>query len=309
MEELKGKNYEITAFDIESKENRRVAEKFEDEISIIWGDLRSYEDVREAVRGKGIVIHAGAVIPPLADEKPNLAEEVNVGGTKNVIKAMEEEPEKLKLVYTSSVSIYGDRRENPFITTDDDPNPTDEYAKQKLECEKLVKNSDLYWSIYRLSYVVSVDKLEMDPIMFEMPLETCIEIIHTRDAGLALANGVDNEEIGGETLNIAGGKDCRIIYRDYIHRMFDAFGLGGDLLPLNAFSKGDFHCGFMDTERSQRILHYQRHTLEDYFEEVEERVKDRRLLSKIFPLIIRPIIKERLLKKSPYFQKEDLHFL
>ncbi len=309
LAELQDRNHEITAFDVESEENRQLAKEFENEIDIVWGDLRNYKDVEKAIQGKDIVIHTGAIIPPLADEKPELAEEVNVRGTKNVIRAMEEEPKKVKLVYTSSISVYGDRRENPFITTNDSLNPADEYAEQKLECEKLIQNSDLEWSIFRLSYVVSVDKLEMDPLMFEMPPETCIEIIHTKDVGLALANAVDNDEIWGEILNIAGGKNCRIIYRDYIHRMFDAFGLGGDLLPSDAFSRSDFHCGFMETEKSQKLLEYQRHDLEDYFEEVEEKVKDKRFLSKTLPLIIRPITKKRLLEKSPYIDEEETSLL
>lgn len=309
LSELKNKNHEITAFDIKSDDNLEMAKKYESEANIIWGDLRNYDDVKKVIQGKDIVLHTGAIIPPLADEKPDLAEEVNVEGTRNIVRAMEEDPRKSKLIFTSSISVYGDRRENPFITTNDSLNPPDEYAKQKLKGEKIIKDSDLKWSIFRLSMVVSADKLEMDPLMFEMPPETCLEIIHSKDVGLALANGIESDEIWGEVLNIAGGKDCRIIFRDYLHRMFDAFGLGGDFLPLEAFSRSDFHCGFMDTEKSQKLLNYQRHTLEDYFEEVEEKTRTKRFLSETFPLIARPLTKKRLLEKSPYIDEEEFSFL
>ncbi|GAH29848.1 unnamed protein product, partial [marine sediment metagenome] len=82
---------------------------------------------------------------------------VNVGGTSNIIKAMEMQPQKPRLVYTSSIAIYGDRRKSPLIRTSDPPNPTinDEYAKQKLKCEDLIRSSSLKWVILRLTYIVS----------------------------------------------------------------------------------------------------------------------------------------------------------
>jgi len=219
---------------------------------------------------------------------------------------MEMQPQKPRLVYTSSIAIYGDRRKSPLIRTSDPPNPTidDEYAKQKLKCEDLIRSSSLKWVILRLTYIVSPNKLQMDPIMFDMPIDTCIEICDTKDVGLALANTVENNEIWGETLNIAGGQKCRIIYRDYLNRMFKLFGLGTNFLPSKAFSEVDFHCGFMDTEKSQNLLQYQRYTLDDYFKEVKKKVKVSRFFNQIFPLIIRPIAKKHILRQSPYYESK-----
>jgi nucleoside-diphosphate-sugar epimerase len=207
------------------------------------------------------------------------------------------------MIYTSSISIYGDRRDDPFIKVSDCPNPNkdDTYAKQKLLCEDIIKRSNISRSIFRLSYIVSPGKIDLDPLMFEMPLETCIEVCHTKDVGLALVNALDNPNIWGNTYNIAGGPKCRIVYRDYLHRMLDIFGLNGNLLPPSAFSSDEFHCGFMDTEESQNLLKYQEHTLEDYFEEVKKEVKSMRIINKLFPLINRPIAKKRLLNNSPYY--------
>lgn len=305
LNELLKKQYDIRVFEIKNKRNKSIAEKYKKNIEIMWGDIRNYEDIKKAVKGQDVIIHVAAVIPPLADEQPEFAREVNVEGTKNIIRAMESEPKKLKLIYTSSIAIYGDRRLNPYIQVTDPPNPgNDEYAKQKLECEHLIKASNLQCVIFRLTYIVSMDKLEMDPLMYHMPLETCIEICHADDVGLALANAVGNENIWGKILHIAGGPKCRIIYGDYIHKMLDMFGLGGDLLPKDAFSDKPFHCGFMDTKESQKELQYQRYTLEDYFKDVKEKVKVSRFFIKMFQFIVRPIAKKYLTDKSPFYKND-----
>lgn len=300
LNELIRRSHEITVFDVKNGRNLRLARRYLDRVKIVWGDLRNKEDLKEAVKGQDVVIHVAAIIPPLADRNPKLAENVNVGGTRNLIDLMEEQPKKPKLIFTSSIAIYGDRRKNPLIREDDPPNPNedDEYAKQKLRCEEMIRRSKLEWAIFRLTYIVSSDRIKMDPLMFRMPLDTCIEICHTEDVGLALANAVESDEIWGRILNIAGGEKCRTTYGEYINRMMEIFGLGQNFLPKKAFSKDDYHCGYMDTTESQRLLKYQRHTLEDYFEEVKKKVKYKRILFKI----LKPMIRIYLLRKSPYLR-------
>jgi len=301
LEELIKKGYKIRIFDIKTRKNLKISKKYEGKVKIIWGDLRNQEEVGKAVEGQDGVIHVAATIPPLADRNPKFAETVNVRGTINIIKAMEKQPKKPKLIYTSSVAVYGDRRKSPLIKPTDppNPNPDDEYAKQKLKCENLIRQSKLEWAIFRLTYIVSPDKLQMDPLMFKMPLDTCIEICHTKDVGLALVNAVENDKIWGKIMHIAGGDKCKITYKEYINRMMEIFGLGKDFLPDEAFSKDKFHCGFMTTEESQKLLNYQKHTLDDYLNEVKKRVRFKRYFMRIF----KPIIRIYLLRKSPYYKE------
>ena len=303
----KDRNYDVKILDIKSSKNEKLSKEFQDKVEIIWGDLRNIEDVNRAVEGVNVVLHVGAIIPPLADNEPEFAEEVNVGGTKNILEAMKKSPLNPKLVFTSSIATYGDRRNTPEIKVDDPLKPADhdEYAKQKIRCEKLVRESGLDWAIFRLTYIVSLNKLQVDPLMFSMPLDTCIEICDTKDVGLALVNGVKNKAIIGEILNIGGGSKCRITFNEYLNEMFVLFGLGRDLLPDEAFSIGDFHCGYMDTTKSQELLEYQRYTLEEYFSEVKEEVKHLRRFLRIMTLIVRPIAKRYLLSRSPFYKVES----
>ena len=301
LKELLRRNYNIRIFDIKNKRNRHLAHKFKNQVEIFWGDLRNPKDVELAVTGCDVIIHVAAIIPPLADRKPKFAEAINVGGTLNVIEAMEKQLQKPKLIFTSSVAIYGDRTKNPLISLNDpvNPNDDDEYAKQKVKCEHLIRNSGLDWAICRLTYIVSVNKLQMDPLMFEMPLNTYIEICDTKDVGCALVNAVESEEIWGETLHIAGGPRCRISYREYLKEMLDIFGIGNEELPTEAFSTRGFHCGFMTTDKSQAFLQYQRHTIDDYFNDVRKKVA----VSRFFMTIFRPFARKYLLYKSHYYRE------
>jgi nucleoside-diphosphate-sugar epimerase len=301
LEELIKKNYDITIFEVPTKNNLKTAKRY-DSCNIVWGDIRKYDEVAKAVEGQDVVIHTAAIIPPLADQKPELAYAVNVWGTENVIKAMKSQEHQPKIIYTSSVSIYGDRVKNPYIKVDDSPRPNgdDEYAKQKLECERLIRSSGLEWAIFRLSYIVSAGKLEMDPLMFYMPLNTSLEPCHTKDVGTALTNAVENQGVYGKIFHIAGGARSRISYRNYLDRMIELFGLGRKLLPEWAFRKSGFHCGYMDTEESERLLKYQNHSLENYFNEVGKKVAPTRFFARLGGALSKAIAKSALLKRSPY---------
>ncbi|MFW9968905.1 MAG: NAD-dependent epimerase/dehydratase family protein [Candidatus Odinarchaeota archaeon] len=302
LKELLKRNHDIRVFDIRTNKNKRLAYKYKNKIDMVWGDLRNYSDVKRAISDIEVVVHVAAIIPPLADKKPKFAESVNVGGTANIIEAIENQPKKPKLIFTSSVAVYGDRLENPLIRPEDllNPNPDDEYAKQKIKCEKLIKKSSLEWAIFRLTYIVSLNKLQMDPLMFEMPLDTCIEICDTKDVGLALANAVESEKIWGEIMHIAGGERCRISYREYLNEMLDIFGIGYEFLPDEAFRQDrGFHCGFMTTDKSQALLKYQRYTLEDYFAAVRKKVA----VSRFFTMLVKPIAQKYLLNKSHYYKE------
>jgi UDP-glucose 4-epimerase len=98
-------------------------------------------------------------------------------------------------------------------------------------------------------------------------------------------------------LNIAGGEKCRTTYRQYLDRMLEIFGMGKPFIPETAFSRGKFHCGFMDTEESERLLHYQRCTLDEYYREVRKRY---RLKSGLI-ILSRPFARWYLLHRSPYY--------
>ena len=246
------------------------------------------------------VVHLGAMIPPAADRHPVYADYVNRGGTVNLITALERSAPTARFIYASSVAVYGDRLDRPDIRLDDEPNPNpdDHYSHQKLAAESALRGSSLDWTVFRLTGIVSPDKLKLDPLMFDMPLETNVEWCTAEDAGAALARAVDRPETSGQVFHLAGGAKCRSTFRDFLNRQLAIMGLGSGCLPPRAFSNGAFHCGNMETEQAQALLQFQNHSLEDYYAAVEKRVRWRR---PIVRLLRRPI-RAYLLSRSPYWQ-------
>ncbi|MHA1670587.1 MAG: NAD-dependent epimerase/dehydratase family protein [Promethearchaeota archaeon] len=299
LKELLDRDHDVRILELKNRKNLRISRKIQKNVDIFWGDITNKFDVEKAVKNRDIVIHLAAIIPPLADYQPELAELVNVGGTLNILERMKERTNKPKIIFTSSVAVYGDRVKNPMIKVTDPLSPSkgDFYALTKISAEKLVKESGLDYAIFRLTYITSINKLELDPLMFHMPLETSIEICDTRDVGLALSNAVECSEIWGKTFHIGGGESCRITYKEYLNDMMTILGLGREFLPDEAFARNNFHCGFLETENSQNLLKYQIHTLEDYYVDVKKKVSTKRF----FIARVKSFVKIHLLKKSePY---------
>jgi len=296
--------YEISLFLRGSKKNRKLFRQHIDKVRIIWGSLQNLKKVQEALIGQDIVIHMAGALPDVAFKNPELVVSTNVDGTKNIIEAMKTLPNPPKIIYTSSVTVYGDRRKNPIIKLSDPINidTKDLYASTKIKVENLIRESGLEYIIFRVSYVLALEVLKFRRVMFYIAPDTSVEIIHVKDLGLALVNAIDSKEIWNKTFNIGGGKQCQIIYKDNISDMFELMGFGRDFMPEEAFSKHDSHCGFFDEEEMSslnRILKFQNRTIEDFYKEVKKWIGVKRY----FVPLVKPILRWYLLRKSEFYQK------
>ena len=266
------------------------------------------KDIEDVSKNKDVAIHLAAIIPPLADVDPELAYRVNVQGTKDLICALEKNSPNCYLLFSSSISVYGDRLDNPEILVTDGlrPSPGDQYGETKVLCEKMIQQSNLSWSIFRLAAIMGNHKISK--LMFHMPLETPMEICTPEDTGRAFANAIDfQDQLEDQIFNLGGGENCVISYRAFLDRMFDAFGLGKVDFPEKAFAEKNFHCGIMqDGDLLEDIVHFRRESLIDYFETVKQNVDP---FQKNTSFLFRGMIKRWLLSQSePYkaFRKGNI---
>lgn len=299
---LRKTKHEITCFVRNTQKSKRISRKFKD-VKIIFGDIRNYNDIVLAIENQDIVLHFAAVVPPRFNyETLEFSQGVNVKGTKNIVKAIQKQTSSSALIFPSSVAVFGDVRDRGacILASDEPTNPNvdDIYAQQKVEAESIVKNSNIDWSIFRFGFMPNVRSLKFDPMMFEVPLDTNMEIIHVKDAALAIVNALENKEIWGKVLHIAGGVSCRLTYKEFVGRMLEAMGIGQ--LPDQAFGDNDFHCAFFDTDYSQQLLNYQTKSIDDLIGEMKKNAGIVRILARMF----RPIIKIYLLSKSPHYKKK-----
>ncbi|HZQ16248.1 MAG TPA: NAD-dependent epimerase/dehydratase family protein [Gaiellaceae bacterium] len=105
------------------------------DVQVVEGELRSYERVHNAVRGIEVVFHLGALgSVPRSVQDPLTSSAVNVEGTLNVLLAARDEGVR-RVVYSSSSSVYGERRELP-AREDAPPDPSSPYGVAKLAAER-----------------------------------------------------------------------------------------------------------------------------------------------------------------------------
>src|SRR3954469_2007177 len=134
--ELLKAGHQVRVLELPTPKNLALAKRLgAPRLGMAWGDVRDATAVARAMDGREAVAHLAAIIPPLSDQRPDFAREVNVGGTKNILQAMQRSGVR-RLVYTSSVAVFARPQSRPPPRTADDPTGgTDPYSHHKLECE------------------------------------------------------------------------------------------------------------------------------------------------------------------------------
>ena len=144
VEELIKRGENVRVLDNFSTGKRENLKEFQKQIEIVEGDIRSYHIVQEAVKGIDVVLHQAALPSvPRSIKDPITTNEVNIGGTLNMLDAAVKEGIK-RFVFASSSSVYGDNPELPKhegMT----PSPLSPYAVSKLAGENYCRVfSNLY---------------------------------------------------------------------------------------------------------------------------------------------------------------------
>ena len=258
--------FQVRAFDLDNERNRKSVKELNRKTEIVWGDITQPDSVRRALEGIDFVVHMAGILPPVAYEKPELARQVNVGGTRLVVDAIKEKGGRIPLLYTSSVAVFGPTPEadEPISVAKNKPNPKGAYGETKLEAENLIKESGLDYIILRLTAVMYFTHEVSDlKRMFSVPLDNRVEFCHPDDLAAALLNAVRNfDSIKGETLIVSGGSDQRMLYKDMVGSVLDVMGL--PLPPAEKFTKVPYYLDWYDTGRSQELLDFQRKSFRDY---------------------------------------------
>ena len=89
-----------------------------------------------------IIYHLAAILSAKGEEKPELCELINVGGTKNILEAARKK--KIRVFVPSSIAVFGPDapKHAPQLTP---LNPSTKYGMTKVDCEIL---GMIYWQKY-----------------------------------------------------------------------------------------------------------------------------------------------------------------
>ena len=238
-----------------------------DGIEIVRGDITDAEGVRKAVEGAEAVLHLAAILPPNSERNRGVTFKVNVGGTQNIISAMEQSDPDARLVFTSSISTYGDTSaENPPVTTSHSQSAIDIYADSKIEGEKLIRESSLNNTISLRIAGIAVPAFLEPPEPWPFMEDQRVEMVHRDDVADALFASASAEGSGDRVFNIGGGPTWQLYGCDYVKDFFDVMGAP---VEMATYRDTPGWMDWYDTAESQKILGYQNRSYQHYIGEMQ----------------------------------------
>ena len=240
-------------------------------IEVVKGDITNPEHVAAAVQGVSGVLHLAALLPPASEASRARTFAVNVDGTANIVGAMQAAGGDAVLVFSSSVSTYGDTTaETPPLGVEHPQTALDLYAESKIASERLVRESDLPTVVLRIAGI-AVPVLQEPPEVWPFTAEQRLEMVQRDDVVTALYKALTTPAARGKTLNIAGGPTWQTTGRQYVADLYDIIGVP---MEMAAFRNQD-EAGWVDwydTELSQQLLGYQEHSYSTYLDTLRSEV-------------------------------------
>jgi nucleoside-diphosphate-sugar epimerase len=146
-------------------------------------------------KGQDVVIHFAFMSPPRCLNEPDESEKANVGGTSNLISAIKSQTPSAKLLFASTLDVYGHTTHlKPGRRVTDPVQITDIYSAHKIRCESMLRESGLTWAIMRFADLPPLELRTPVPLMFEIPPTQRIEAVHPKDAAVAVARAISLPE-------------------------------------------------------------------------------------------------------------------
>ena len=206
-DELASRGHDVTALSRDPDPS-----KFAEGVATAMGDVTAYDSIEGAFEGQDVVVNLVS-LSPLYQHRGTSNQEVHLGGTKNVVRAAEDHGVG-KIVQMSGLGVDQD------IDTD--------FIRAKRRAERVVRDSDLAWVIFRPSIIfgdgeefVPFTKLVTTPYVTGLPGggKTPFQVIWIGDLSPMLADAVEDDKHDGHVYEIGGPElltladATRLIYR------------------------------------------------------------------------------------------------
>jgi nucleoside-diphosphate-sugar epimerase len=198
---------------------RKRPQALVDGVTFTAGDVRDARAVADAVSGCDAVVHLAWVVAPLKTEAAT--EEINLGGTRNVLKAMAATGCQ-RLVFSSSVLAYGAVPGHPPMLTETDerrPPRKHFYAAHKKQAEDLINRSGVDAVLVRAGIIAGRD---VDNTIFRFFSSPALPVpdpdrqqqfVHTDDVARFTAEAVSHTQTGAVNITGTGTLTMREIAR------------------------------------------------------------------------------------------------
>jgi UDP-glucuronate 4-epimerase len=244
-----------------------------DNFEFIEADIRDHDRIIDIFAAKApldAVLHLAAragVRPSILD--PIGYEQVNIGGTLNLLQAAIAQKPLPKFVFASSSSVYGNNSKVPFSETDPVDHPISPYAATKKACELICHT---YHHLYELPVTglrfftvfgprqrpdLAIDKFAR-LILAGKPIEmfgdgsTSRDYTYIDDIVAGVRAAIDRCS-GYEIINL--GSKHPITLTEMIATVADACGREPEIIT-KPMQPGDVNRTFADVEKAARLLDY-----------------------------------------------------
>ena len=275
VEALLKRGNKVRVIDNFSTGKRETARLLQDMGSeLMEGDVRSYHIVREAMDGVDKVVHLAALPSvPRSVKDPITTNEVNVGGTLNVLDAARESG-VCRVVFASSSSVYGantDLPKNEKMV----PQPISPYAVSKLAGEKYCQAFTRTYSLETISlryfnvfgprqdpqsaYAAFIPKCaqalrDSAPFVIDGDGKQSRDFTYVSNVVQANLLALQVENISGEVFNIACGESLSVL--EVVSQLQQSAGKLGNVTH-GPSRIGDVPHSLADITRARSMLGYE----------------------------------------------------
>ena len=184
--------------------SRHRPESWPSAAEFVAGDIRDAGAVSRAVAGADVVAHCAWVNSPGAEAR--ISDQVNIGGTTNVLHAMAQTGAG-RIVFASSAHVYGGG--DAPKTEHDARTPVTADGQYKARVEQMLEESDLEWVAIRSALILgrSVDnwvrRLLALPVFPDGSADRLMQVVHLDDALRLFNQALVDTEIGSGPVNLA----------------------------------------------------------------------------------------------------------
>ena len=240
---------------------------------LVKGDARNLEDVKKAVREVDVVFHLAAIVNvPLSIENPLLVNDVNIGGTLNLLEASLKKNVE-HFIYISTCAVYGEARYLP-INEEHLIMPLSPYGISKFTAEHYckifhqihgLKTACLrFFNVYGprqsegpysgvITQFISKLRQNKPPIIYGDGEQTR-DFVYIDDAIEASMLALKCKRCFGEAINVGTGKPTTI--NELANVLTEFFGQARVKPVYTAPREGDIRNSYADIGKAEKMLGY-----------------------------------------------------
>ena len=271
--------YDVTALDLKNRKHYKALKKYRKRIDIVYADANDREVIDSLVKESNIIIHLAGTLPCYANINEDMMRNNEYNITKLVVDAVRKYNPECLLIYASTTNVYEESEELKSVSSRIKGNCF--YSKYKIKGEKYIAKYLNNYNIARISYVLG--DLRKDNAIYNVSLNTKLEPITVDNVAYGLVAIIDNNKrYNKKIVNLTGGEEYRVLYKDYLLEILKRYGLTWKIFNGLLFEEKNYVEGFYKDENFDKYLKFRTKSISNYYSSLNKYKKDiRRVIPRL----------------------------